>query len=98
MLQIPVILVAASKLGVINHTLLTLNFLESVELTVLACVLNHCLAENIPAVATNAEALRRLAPVPLYVLPNLPNDRQSWDRAEFDELAALVLEQRKHQL
>ncbi len=41
MLSLPVLVVAGSKLGVINHTLLTLEYLKSAGLSVLGCVLNH---------------------------------------------------------
>ena len=90
-LDLPVVVVAGSKLGVINHTLLTLGSLASADLTVAGCVLNHCTPETGPAVETNQQALRRLLQIPLCVIPYLPDSQQPlWAKA-FDELSAQLL-------
>ena len=90
-LDLPVVVVAGSKLGVINHTLLTLGSLASADLTVAGCVLNHCTPETGPAVETNQQALRRLLQIPLCVIPYLPDSQQPlWAKA-FDELSARLL-------
>ncbi|MBI2817046.1 MAG: dethiobiotin synthase [Acidobacteria bacterium] len=88
LLDIPVLVVAGSKLGVLNHTLLTLQFLQTLGLDAAACVLNHCIAAISPAAKTNAEALRKLVTVPLYVLPHARNDQRSDIAAAFDGIAA----------
>jgi len=90
MLNLPVLIVAGSKLGVINHTLITLAFLRGTGLQILACVLNHPYDENTPAVQTNAEALHQLAGVPLFVLPKLPNGSVA-EAPLFAEVAAHCL-------
>ncbi len=90
-LSLPVLLVAGSKLGVINHTLLTLSFLEHAGLRAIGCVLNHCTSERDAAIDTNAKALRDLLSVPLYVLPNAA-DTEHPNCAEFDSLASLVMQ------
>lgn len=91
LLDLPVLVVAGSKLGVINHTLLTLEFLRSAGLNVFACVLNHPFNEDSPAIETNAETLRRLVSTRLFILPRLPEGRLSGEVAEFNELAAQLL-------
>jgi dethiobiotin synthetase len=63
-LKLPVIVVAANKLGVLNHLLLTLEHASCKGLRVLGYVLNE--AERVPslAVETNREALFALTAVP----------------------------------
>ena len=91
MLDLPVLVVAGSKLGVINHTLLTLEYLRSAALTLLGCVLNHPYGEQGPAVETNIGALRSLVATRLFVLPQLPDGERSGQRETFDELAEHLL-------
>jgi dethiobiotin synthetase len=63
-LKLPVIVVAANKLGVINHLLLTLEHASCNGLKVLGYVLNH--VERAPSLAaeTNREALASLTAMP----------------------------------
>ena len=93
MLDLPVLVVAGSKLGVINHTLLTLGSLESVCLAVAGCVLNHCTPEKGPDIETIEQTLRRLVQKPLYVIPYLTDSQQSLRDNAFDELSARLLEE-----
>nr|BBH93081.1 ATP-dependent dethiobiotin synthetase BioD [Thermogemmatispora argillosa] len=72
-LGLPLLVVARNVLGVINHTCLTVA-VASRRARVLGVVLNHPAApdESDPAVRSNAEALQRWCPVPLYgPLPHL---------------------------
>ncbi len=92
MLDLPVLVVAGSKLGVINHTLLTLASLESAGLVVAGCILNHCRPGRDPAVETNEQTLRLLIQTPLDVIPHLTDSQQSLGCDVFDELAAKLLE------
>ncbi len=92
LLNLPVLVVAGSKLGAVNHTMLTLAFLESSGLKAAGCVLNHCTSERNPAIETNAETLRKSLSIPLHVLPHFPDAQQSWDYKEFDEIAKDLLE------
>jgi dethiobiotin synthetase len=59
-LKLPVIVVAANKLGAINHLLLTLEHASCKGLTVLGYVFNRVSNENSLAAATNREVLSGL--------------------------------------
>jgi len=63
-LKLPVLVVAANKLGVINHLLLTLEHANCKGLKVLGYVLNRISNENSLAAETNREALFGLTGVP----------------------------------
>ena len=89
-LALPVLVVAGSKLGVLNHTLLTFEFLQNHGLTAAGCVINHLYQEKSPAVDTNVAALQKLLSVPLYNLPYAP-DQQTADSL-FDQIATDVLQ------
>lgn len=60
-LHAPAIVVAADRLGTINHTLLTVRELERFGVPVLAVALNAMGADD-ASVGSNAQALRRTAP------------------------------------
>jgi len=67
-LQTPLVIVAANRLGVINHTLLTVEVARSRGLTTAAVVLNCCDAPDDafdPSVETNQNQLQ-------HWLPNVP--------------------------
>ncbi len=71
-LRLPIIVVAANRLGVINHLLLTLEHASCKELRVLGYILNQI--EEPPALAaeTNRQALLTLTAVPcLSEIPRL---------------------------
>ena len=95
LLELPVLVVAGSKLGVINHTLLTLEFLRSSGLTVLGCVLNHPYSTGEPgqepALETNAETLRKLTGTRLFIFPPIADARGVEAHQQFDELAEYIL-------
>lgn len=92
LLQLPVLIVAGSKLGVLNHTLLTLEYLQNSGLNVVGCVVNHCSAETTPATDTNVEALRKLLSIPIHVLPYSPDSQRNWEQTELDDIITLVFE------
>ena len=94
-LDLPVLLVAGSKLGVINHTLLTLEYLEAAGLPVVACVLNHVQPETDAAISSNEKALRRLLWKPLHVIPYCKDAAAAWESRPFAELAEQLLEAAK---
>ena len=90
LLSLPVLVVIGSKLGAINHTLLTLELLQNKGLAVVACVLNHPFLEKDSAVATNEETLRCLLKAPLIVIAHHPiGSPQQGDR-QFEQLAEFV--------
>lgn len=64
LLKLPVIVVAANRLGVINHLLLTLEHASCRGLSVLGYVLNRLESQPSLAAETNAEALFSLTAVP----------------------------------
>ena len=68
-LSLPVLVVVGSKLGALNHTLLTLRCAQSHGLSLLGYIINHPYLED-EATRTNAQALRQLTDVPcLGVIP-----------------------------
>ncbi|HEX9445362.1 MAG TPA: dethiobiotin synthase [Candidatus Binatia bacterium] len=64
LLKLPVVVVAANRLGALNHLLLTLENASSRGLRVLGYVLNHTEPEPSLAAETNRDALRCLTAVP----------------------------------
>ncbi|HEY7165371.1 MAG TPA: dethiobiotin synthase [Candidatus Binatia bacterium] len=64
LLKLPVIVVAANRLGVINHLLLTLEHASCKGLRPLGYVLNHTISEASLAASTNRETLSTLTAVP----------------------------------
>lgn len=87
LLDLPVLLVVGSKLGCLNHALLTLAELERRGLEVAGYVLNQVeAASDAPeAVATNRDTLARFASAPeLGVLPHI----EATEREDFEGLAS----------
>jgi dethiobiotin synthetase len=64
LLKLPVIVVAANRLGAISHLLLTLENAGSRGLTVLGYVWNHLASEPSLAAETNPETIRLLTAIP----------------------------------
>jgi dethiobiotin synthetase len=63
-LKLPILVIAANKLGAINHLLLTLEHASCKGLSVVAYVLNRTSNEVSPASETNREVLMNLTAVP----------------------------------
>ncbi|MEX2578778.1 MAG: dethiobiotin synthase [Verrucomicrobiales bacterium] len=61
-LGLPVVVVAANRLGVLNHSLLTIRAIESSGLECAALYLNDLGGEGDRSVKTNGPVLRRLLP------------------------------------
>lgn len=70
-LAAPVLVVVGSRLGAINHALLTIRYAESIGLLVLGYVVNFPRSENDEAACSNVEVLTRLLGPPLGVVPFL---------------------------
>lgn len=84
LLKLPVLVVAANRLGAINHLLLTLEHAACRDLRVLGYVLNNLESQTSLAAETNADALRFLTAVPcLGEIPNI-NDFKA-KRTFFEE-------------
>jgi dethiobiotin synthetase len=71
-LSIPLLVVVGSKLGALNHTLLTLHCAQALSLPVTGYILNHPIPASDLATQTNAQTLAHLTDVPcLGILPFL---------------------------
>lgn len=88
-LKIPVLLVGRLGLGTINHTLLSLNYLESRGIKILGYVLSQTTPDKSLAAGLNPETLRRLTPHPLLGVVRHLGDVMKKDR---DELLPIVRE------
>jgi len=64
-MKLPVVVVAANRLGALNHTLLTVRAIQERGLTCAGVILNNILPEADPATSTNRAILEHLLEVPL---------------------------------
>ena len=64
----PVILVAANRLGALNHTLLSARAIEERGLELVVVLLNHLTEEHDIAMTTNRHALGQFLSVPIHSL------------------------------
>ncbi len=72
-LEVSVLVIVGSKLGALNHTLLTLSYIQNSSLPLKGYILNHPVAASNEATRTNAETLEKLTDVPcLGRIPHLP--------------------------
>lgn len=63
LLELPLVVVAANRLGTINHTLLTVRHATTMGLKVAAVVLNDLSEERDPSAETNRDEIERMAGV-----------------------------------
>ncbi|MFO0999451.1 MAG: dethiobiotin synthase [Planctomycetaceae bacterium] len=86
-LRIPTIVVAANRLGVINHTRLTVEALQVHGVEVVAVVLNEigppAQEKSDPSIPSNAAQIRRW-------LPEIPLYHCDWQGTKFNGLSAAV--------
>ncbi len=78
-LGLPVLIVAASRLGAINHSLLTARVCMDRGLEVAGVVLNHLGSEPEEARGSNAEVLSQLLPVPVVELEHGADADSAYD-------------------
>lgn len=64
-LGFPVLVVAANRLGTLNHTLLTVKAIQAAGLNCVGVILNQLEAERDVAATTNRSMLEELCPVPI---------------------------------
>jgi dethiobiotin synthetase len=64
-MELPVVVVAANKLGVLNHTLLTVQAIQARGLTCAGVILNNILSEHEDAASTHRSVLEHLLEVPV---------------------------------
>jgi len=62
---LPVVVVAANRLGALNHTLLTVQAIQARGLTCAGVILNNIATEPDPATSTNRAVLEHLLEVPI---------------------------------
>jgi dethiobiotin synthetase len=85
------IVVAANRLGVLNHTRMTLWVLRAAGVDVLGVLLNETRAGDLSS-ATNLEALRRVEPdLPVLSVPHV--DHWSQATPHLDEAISWILEE-----
>lgn len=70
LLNLPLIIIAASRLGAINHTLLTVRYAQSVGIEVKGIILNYPALSVEETLSANQAEIKRLANIP--VLGELP--------------------------
>jgi dethiobiotin synthetase len=88
-LDLPVLVVARTGLGTLNHTLLTLDVLARSRVRVLGVILNNADGSHGPAERTNPETLRRWTRVPLLgTIPHRPGLRTT--RGSRPRIARLI--------
>ncbi len=92
-LQLPVLLVARSGLGTLNHTLLTLRYGESQGLSFIGVILNRTTAKADASEKTNLKILSERTPYPIW--GPLPNFKTKGGTARIIEQSALIFEQNK---
>jgi dethiobiotin synthetase len=74
--QLPLLIVAASRLGAINHTLLTVRHAQSLTIKVAGVILNNPEEEDL-ASRSNSDLLPQLLDVPLLgIIPFTPQFRE----------------------
>lgn len=81
-LGFPVLVVAANRIGVLNHTLLTVDAIRASGQTVCGVVLNEVRAKD-ASVGTNLADLRRLLDVPVRAFPHVSGDLAAAGRTLF---------------
>jgi dethiobiotin synthetase len=67
------VVVAANRLGVLNHTLLTVDAIASQGLEVAGVILNDGLCDDPELARWNLEDLHRELTMPIVVLPKINN-------------------------
>ena len=76
-LELPVIIAASNELGVINHTLLTIEALRKRDLTPIGVVLSQVYSEPDISSSSNASAIRQHGGVAVYEVPYSASDTVS---------------------
>ena len=89
-LRLPVVVVVASRLGAINHALLTMRYARGIGLHVLGYVVNFLTDAPDRAAQTNVAVLADWLGPPLGVVPSLGELRET--DTDRDRLAALFAE------
>jgi dethiobiotin synthetase len=87
-LNIPLVLVAGSYLGILSHTLTCIDVLRRRDLAIKALVVNETPGSDVPLAETAKTLARFAGAIPIVTLPRLP--ATAADHPAFQELAALL--------
>jgi dethiobiotin synthetase len=90
--KLDAVVVAANRLGVINHTRLTLAALRAAGITISMVVVNSVAAESDTSAVENAKIIAELENVPVVELPWLP------DAGDLERASEIILEPVIHEL
>ena len=90
--KLDAVVVAANRLGVINHTRLTIAALRATGITISMVVVNSVAAESDTSANENAAIIAELENVPIVELPWLP------DAGDLERASELILEPVIHEL
>ncbi len=82
LLDLPLVIVARSKLGTINHTLLTVRVAQAQGLKVVSIILNRYKGED-TAEKTNPEVIEKLCRIPVFKIPEIKEPQPLKKLAEF---------------
>lgn len=97
----PLVIVAGSRLGVLNQTLLTVRYAESASLRLAGIVLNHPHGDrrtttlgalHHPALDTNGDILRKMMRYPLWEIPFADSEAAARFDGLYDGLAEALVE------
>jgi dethiobiotin synthetase len=78
LLNLPLIVIAASRLGTINHTLLTIKYAQSLGIEIKGIIINYPALATDESLSTNQIEIRRLTNLPLFgEMPFCDADRAS---------------------
>ena len=93
-LAIPILVVVGSKLGALNHTLLTLHCIAARTLPLAGYILNHPTPATDDAITTNATTLANLTDTPCRgIIPHLTlSENINRDRTVLSELFATAVD------
>ncbi len=83
-LKLPMVVVAASKLGVLNHTLLTVHYAESMDIFIKGIIVNHPIKSPDESRRFNADELKKLLSEVLFLgeIPYLDEEEAGNYKAE----------------
>jgi dethiobiotin synthetase len=84
---LPLLVVAANRLGTVNHCALTARVAAAAGLTVRAIVLSQASADPDPSAATNADTVRELTGLPVAAIPHFPSPEAAASALPVDFLA-----------
>jgi dethiobiotin synthetase len=86
-LNLPVLVIARSSLGTINHTLLTLRTAEVSGIEVLGVIINHATPDRGLAEETGVSSIRKFTRIPILGVFPFVEDTQKNNKEYLGDLA-----------